>query len=288
MGFLRFIFSKLFGINLAFAGVIAVGVAASLFFWMEAYTEHGISVEVPDFSGIPINDIAAFADTLEVEFMIIDSLYSDEFPRGTVADQEPKAGYSVKRGRKVYLIVNAVLPKQVVLPDVRDLSLRQAKSILETVGLQLGVLEYVPDIAKNAVLHQKVNGISVTKGETFFHGTVVDLVLGDGLSNTKVCIPYLIYYHLDEAVERIRFASLNLATFKMDSTVTDTGSARVYKQVPAYNDKNLLAMGSSIILYLTADTISIEYDSIYFTAPVSGIGSLIIEDDFYGDFEKDE
>ncbi len=259
-----------------------------LFYWLNAYTEHDITVEVPDFIGVPIADIETFADTTDVEYEIVDSLYSDELPRGTVADQDPAVGYAVKRGRKVYLTVNAVMPQQVVLPDLRNLSLRQAKAILETVGLKLGELEYVPDIAQNAVLDQKIAGVAAVKGESVYHGTTVDLVLGDGLSNTKVPVPYLIYYHLNEAIERIKSASFNLATFKLDTTVTDTSLARVVKQVPAYNENELLPMGSSIILYLTGDTLQIEYDESFHVSSDLEMDSVINEEDIYGDFEKDE
>jgi len=287
MGFIRFIFSKIFAINLSIAVALGIGAMVGLFFWMDAYTEHDISVRVPDLSGVELESIAMVADSAEVDFEIIDSIYSDEFPRGTVADQEPVPGYMVKRGRKIYLTVNAVLPKQVVLPDVRNLSLRQARSILETVGLRLGNLEYVPDIAKNAVLDQKINGVSVKKGETFFEGAVVDLVLGDGLSNTRVPVPYLLYYHLDEAIARIQASSLNLATFKLDTTATDTVRMRVYKQVPAYSEKTLVPMGTSMILFLTADTLSIEYDSAQYALPMTVVDSITAEDEFQSDFEND-
>ena len=45
-------------------------------------------------------------------------------------------------------------------PDIFDLTLRQAVSKLEKNGLQVGTLEYRPDIATNKVLDFKVNGIS--------------------------------------------------------------------------------------------------------------------------------
>lgn len=260
-------------IAFALLGVSFVG----LFFWLDAYTEHGITVEVPDFTGLRLDEIQLLADTVEIEFEVIDSLYSKELPRGTVADQEPTAGLAVKRGRTIYLTVNALLPKQVAMPNVKNLSLRQAKAVLESVGLKLGELEYQPDIAENAVLKQKVNGQVVVKGETVFAGTVVDLVLGLGLSNKKVPIPYLLYYKLDEAVDRIQGSSLNLGTFKVDTPVTDTGLVRVYKQIPAFNDKELVPMGSSMILYLTQDTISIEYDTTYYTTVQLPLDSLVID-----------
>lgn len=279
VGFIRFVFSKVFFINLIIAGLIGAISAVGLFYWLDNYTEHGITVSTPDFTGVPIDELAAFADTTDVEWEIVDSLYTDDIPKGTVAEQEPKPGYNVKRGRKVYLTVNAVLPKQVKIPNVRNLSLRQAKAVLESVGLKLGELQYKPDIAKNAVLDQLINDSPVSKEQMAVVGTVIDLVLGDGLSNTRVPIPYLQYYTLEEATDRLNLASLNLATFKIDTPVVDTGLARVYKQVPAFNEKNLVPLGTSFILYLTSDTLGIEYDSTLYSNPALQ-DSITIEDEF--------
>ncbi len=280
MGFIKFIFSKLFLINLAIVGVLVVPACVGLFYFLDTYTEHDITVETPDFIGMTIGEIEAFADTNHLEFEIIDSLYSDELPKGTVAAQEPVPGYKVKRGRMIYVTINALLPKQVSIPDVRNLSLRQAKAVLESVGLKLGDLEYRPDIAKNAVLGQKIKGKEAKKGEMTFSGTVVDLVLGDGLSNTRVPIPYLLYYNLKEATDRLNLSSLNLATFKIDTvTMTDTALVRVYKQIPAFNEKNLVPMGTSVILYLTEDTLSIKYDSTLYFNPLALPDSLVTQED---------
>lgn len=290
MGFIRFIFSKLFVVNVGIALVLGALVAVGLYFWLDSYTEHNVSIEVPDFTGIRLSEIEAAFDTTDLEYEIVDSLYADDLPRGAVADQEPVPGYKVKRGRKVYLTVNAMLPKQIAMPDVHNLSLRQAKAVLESVGLKLGTLEYQPDIAKNAVIAQKINGKKVKKGKTVFHGTVVDLVLGLGLSNTKVPIPYLLYYRLEEAMERIQASSLNLATFKVDTPVTDTGLVRVYRQIPEFNEKEMIAMGSSIILYLTEDTASINYDSTLYNRTPFSLDSLLqgAQTEDYEDFDNEK
>jgi len=279
LSLIRYIFSKTFLVNLAIVAVFGVVAIVGLYYWLDAYTEHGETVATPDFTGVPINEIEAFADTTEVDWVIVDSLYTDEYPKGTVAEQEPIPGYKVKRGRKVYLTVNAVLPKQVTVPNVRNLSLRQAKAVLESVGLKLGELQYKPDIAKNAVLDQLINEKPTDDGQMAVMGTVIDLVLGDGLSNTRVPIPYLLYYKLDEATDRLNLSSLNLATFKIDTPVVDSGLARVYKQIPAFDEKDLVPLGTSFILYLTDDTLSIEYDSTLYSIPIP-TDSLEFEDTF--------
>ena len=287
MGFIQFIFSKKFLVQLALVGVLTMVGAVGLYFWLDAITEHGITVTVPNFKGLDLDDIQHMADTSNFEYEVVDSLYSADYPRGSVADQDPAPGYKVKRGRKVYLTVNARLPRQVALPEVRNLSLRQAKAVLESVGLKLGSLDYQPDIAKNAVIDTRIGGKSVKKGKTVFQGTVVDLVLGLGLSNTKVPIPYLMYYTLEQASDRIKASSLNLGTFKMDTTVTDTSLARVYRQIPEFDEKEFLPMGSSMIIFLTMDTTSIEYDTTLYHRAQLPLDSLLLnEDPDTYDFEK--
>lgn len=279
LGLIRFIFSKTFLVNLAVAAVFGVAAVVGLYYWLDAYTEHGETVATPDFTGVPIHEIEAFADTTDVEWVIVDSLYTDELPKGTVAEQEPVPGYEVKRGRKIYLTVNAVLPKQVAIPNVRNLSLRQAKAVLESVGLKLGDLQFRPDIAKNAVLDQLINEEPTAEGQMAVMGTVVDLVLGDGLSNTRVPIPYLLYYKLEEATDRLNLSSLNMATFKIDTPVVDSSLVRVYKQVPVFDEKDLVPLGTSFILYLTDDTLNIEYDSTLYSNPLL-TDTLEIDEEF--------
>jgi hypothetical protein len=279
VGLIRFVFSKVFLVNLIIAGIIGALSIVGLFFWLDHYTEHDVTVSTPDFTGVHMNDIAAFADTTDVEWEIVDSLYTNDIPKGTVAEQEPRPGYAVKRGRKIYLTVNAVLPKQVKIPNVRNLSLRQAKGVLESVGLKLGELQYKPDIAKNAVLDQLVDEQPTESDQMAIIGTVIDLVLGDGLSNTRVPIPYLQYYTLAEATDRLNLSSLNLETFKIDTPVVDSGLVRVYKQVPDFDEKDLVPLGTSFILYLTIDTLGIEYDSTLYNNPALQ-DSITIEEEF--------
>lgn len=276
---IRFIFSKAFLVNLIIAGVLGIGAIIGLYFWLDSYTEHGITIETPDFTGVRLDELEAFADTTDVEWIVVDSLYSNEIPKGAVADQDPEPGYKVKRGRKVYLTVNAILPKQVTVPNVRNLSLRQAKAVFESVGLSLGELRYRPDIAKNAVLDQLIGERSVQEGQNVAVGTTIDLVLGDGLSNTRVPIPYLMYYKLEEATDRLNLSSLNLGTFKIDTPVVDSSLARIYKQIPAFKEDELVPLGTSFIVYLTNDTSSIEYDSTLYRR-VEPLDSLMIEEDF--------
>jgi beta-lactam-binding protein with PASTA domain len=111
-------------------------------------------------------------------------------------------------------------------------------------------LEYKPDLAKNVVLNQKVNGIKIKGGQELFIGTAVDLIIGSGLSDKTTSIPNLLDLDLRKAQTEIKIASLNLGAVIFDKGVTDSADALVYKQNPEVNEKRKVKLGTSIDIYL--------------------------------------
>ncbi len=71
---------------------------------------------------------------------------------GIVLDQLPEGGVEVKPGRTVYITINSFRQKMVPVPYVAGRSLRQAKNMLESRGLEIGELIYRADMATNYVL----------------------------------------------------------------------------------------------------------------------------------------
>jgi beta-lactam-binding protein with PASTA domain len=97
----------------------------------------------------------------------------------------------------------------------------------------------------------------VPEGDSIQIGSVIDLILGKGLSNQRTNVPDLIGMRLDPARNKIQISSLNLGTFIYDNTIkskTDSLNAIVYKQNPDYSNDASLQMGSSIYLWLTVDS----------------------------------
>ena len=264
MSFFRFIFSKVFLVSLVFAVLLGLGVLLGTFKYLDHYTDHGVTFEVPDLNGVMLDSLEAVFDSTELNFLIVDSIYRNDIPRGSVAEQNPPAKRQVKRGRTIYLTVNAKLREQVKMPDLVNLSLRQAKAKLESFGLVLGELTYVPDIAKNAVLRQFKLDHEIPSGNMVFKGTSINLELGDGLSSSRVSMPYVLYSTLEDATGILRTAGLNVGAIVIDTPITDTSSVRVYRQIPGYRPETMLRMGSFVDLFLTEDTVSIDYDSTFY------------------------
>ena len=259
-----FFFSKLFLKNLALAAVIIVVIIMLLLIWMNFYTRHGQSKPVPDFKGLTLRQTEELARKSRLRFQIIDSVYTSEVPRGCIAEQNPVPGFKVKKRRNILLTINAFNPEMVAMPNLVNLPKRQAVKVIESSGLQLGSIRYIPDISFDVVLEQLYGGRNIHDGDSIQKGSVIDLVLGRGLSNQRTYVPNLIGINHEAARNTILGASLTLVTSIFDNTVLtaqDSADAFVYKQNPDFSADATLQLGSSIYLWLTLDSARLPVDS---------------------------
>ena len=195
----NFVFSKVFLRQLIIAAVLGVFVIWGSLKLLDLYTLHGRSITVPELDGYSKTEAAELLSSMNLRYTINDSVYDDDRSPGSVVMQDPVAGSKVKRNRTIYLTTVAVLPEMVPMPDLTDLSRRQAISILETHGLKIGRLEYQPDIARDAVLKQKFNEGLIEPGTPVEKGTEIDLVLGEGLGENITPLPLVIGMSRQEA-----------------------------------------------------------------------------------------
>jgi hypothetical protein len=264
MSIKNFIFSKTFLKNLGLAAVIVVGSIMAFLIWLNFYTRHGQSRPVPDFKGLTMDQTVNLAKKSKVRFQITDSVYTSEVPRGCIAEQNPKAGFKVKKWRNIMLTINAFNPEMVAMPNLVNLPKRQAIALIESAGLEIGTPKYIPDISFDVVLKQLYSGREIQEGDSIQKGSVIDLVLGKGLSNQRTSVPDLIGMKLELAKNTILGSSLTLVTSIYDNTIisgTDSANAFVYKQNPDFNVDATLQLGSSIYLWLTVDSVKLPSDS---------------------------
>ena len=270
MSLKNFILSKVFLKNLGFAVIIVVGIVIVLLIWMNFYTRHGQARPVPDFFGLSIEETVKVAKKNKLRFQVVDSVYTTVVPRGCVAEQNPKPGFKVKKWRNIILTINAFKPEMVAVPNLVDLPIRQAKALIESSGLKLGETRFKPDQSINMVIEQLYNGKKISEGDSIQKGSVVDLILGKGLSNQRTSVPYLIGMNLEPAKNKILYASLSLGTYVYDNSIEtgrDTLNAFVYKQNPEYRDDASLQLGSAIYLWLTVDSAKLAADSTLLIIP---------------------
>ncbi|TFG41819.1 MAG: PASTA domain-containing protein [Bacteroidia bacterium] len=264
MSIKKFIFSKTFLKNLGLAAIIFVGIIMALLLWLNFYTRHGQSKPVPDFRGLTMDQTIQLAKKSKLRYQIIDSVYTAAVPRGCIAEQNPVPGFKVKKRRNIMLTINAFNPEMVAMPNLVNLPKRQAVALVEGSGLQMGTIRYIPDISFDVVLKQLINGREIPEGDSLQKDSVIDLVLGKGLSNQRTYVPDLIGLNIGSARNKILGASLTLVTSIYDNTIVtgqDSADAFVYKQNPDFSVDATLQLGSSIYLWLTIDSARLPVDS---------------------------
>ncbi len=220
--------------------------------FLDIYTGHGDELKVPDFAGKTLLQIDSVEFNHNFDFYIIDSVYDDNKPRGSIVGQDPLPGSMVKEGRNIYLTTVSILPEMVIMPDLKDLTLRQAVNVLESGKLKVGKLMYFPSFDKNAVLEQMCNGDTAFPGDTLLKGSVIDLLVGTGDKRYKVPVPFLIGKTRDEAIYEINVASFNLGNEIFMDSIAD-GHAKVYMQEPRWDTEYPFFPGDSIHLWYKSD-----------------------------------
>ncbi|MCK7541830.1 MAG: PASTA domain-containing protein [Marinilabiliales bacterium] len=254
----EFLKSRIFWKQLGLALVIGVAIILILIIWLNIYTRHGQSRPTPEIRGLSIDEARHVVDKNRMKLQIIDSVYTTLVPRGCVAEQTPLPGHRVKKGRTIKATINAFNPEMVAVPDLVGLPRRQALSLIATSGLEVGQLNYVPDLTVDFVLKQTLHGRDVSPGDSVQKGMVIDLVLGRGLSSQRTPLPLLTGTTLEQARNEILGASLNLGAFVFDATVLtaeDSLNALVYKQNPEYVRDASVQLGSAVYIWLTTDSL---------------------------------
>lgn len=249
---LSFLKDKRIYLHLAIMALISILVIWLTILIINNFTRHGQAIQVPDFSGLYYEELGENADFERFNFTIIDSVYDPTKERGTIISQDPLKDALVKEGRMIYLTVVAVNPKMVEMPELKDLSLRSAASLLQTYDLTVGKLTYEPDIAKNAVLRQLYRGLEIEPGKMVTAGSSIDLVLGLGDQQELLPVPMLIGLTRAEAQKILLEFSLNLGQENFEPG-DDTSTVRIYRQSPNFTLKSIIKYGSDIEVWYKSD-----------------------------------
>lgn len=145
---------------------------------LKFFTHHGQQIRVPDMSGYTLEELRSLEERYAFRFVIRDSVFDLSQRPGAVVSHTPKPGDIVKRRRTFYVVTAAYERPRITMPNLIDLSHRQALSLLETYGLQAGRVTYVLSVAGGAVLGQFYAGEAIEAGMPIPKGARVDLEIG--------------------------------------------------------------------------------------------------------------
>lgn len=163
------------------ANILVIGLVAFLGIWivylsLQLFTKHGESDVVPKVENMSYTDAINILHAKGFRVDIRDSIYKDDVKPGFVIEQFPKSGASVKPGRKIFLYINAVHPKEVVIDDdnnpredaLKSFSFRQGMARLEELGFKnirvvrvLGDNDCIVKITANGKVVKKTQKVPV-------------------------------------------------------------------------------------------------------------------------------
>lgn len=258
------------GANVLLALLLVVIAIGSLLLWLRVYTQHGVEVSVPNIVGLyrwEAQEVLA-ADGLNID--VIDSTFSSKVPLGTVVEQNPQAGNHVKHGRHIYVIVNASFKPQVPLPDLHDISYRQAVATLKALNISVEDVRYEPSEYKDIVLDVLQDEQPLTVGQRLEEGSSVVLIIGRGKGTEKVETPELRGKNLQEVRAALlgRYLTVGLVEYDDEVTEENRDSFMVFQQIPEAGEK--IIEGNRVDIKMTKD-----FDKILHSGLEDG------EDDFF-------
>jgi beta-lactam-binding protein with PASTA domain len=259
----EFLTSKIFLINFGLAILLTVVLVWFTMLMLSFYTNKGDNIPTPDFKGLTVGQVKALTGKNDLRFVIEDTIYRKEVQPGTVVLQNPLAGHKIKPKRVIYITLASSSPEQVEVPKLTDVSMRQARVLLESKGFALGNIELRPSEFNDLVLEQKYNGQIISPGSRIDNGSTIDLVVGKNMAGGETTIPDLNALTLNDAQNILKSRTLNIGSVIYDPTVLtteDTLKALIWKQIPLPDSTTRVMPGLSVDLWLKvkADSTSSE------------------------------
>ncbi len=231
--------------------LVIIAVVASIL--LNIFTRHGSGLAVPDFTGSTFAEAQRVAEANKLNLEIGDSIYVTAYPAGAILDQNPKAGDTVKSGRRVFVTINTASRRQVIVPYIVGLSLRQAKSRLESAGFEIANLEYVSDVATNTVLGEWLNGREIVDGDRYRApmGSAITLQLGRSTGASPAVMPNVVGLSLAAAKSRLWGEGLNIGRIDRREGVNLLTIQRAKVVSQSVTAESQVALGTSINLVIS-------------------------------------
>ena len=238
--------------RLLLAIVIFVALAWVTIALIDVYTHHGESETVPDLRGLYVEEADLLLNNHGLYSVVIDSVFVRDKKLGTIIEQIPAVNSTVKRNRPIYLIINSRQVRMIPVPDVNDVSFRQADAMLKSIGLNVSSVEYSPSEYKDLVIAIKYRGRNISSGMRVPEGSSLVLVVGSGLGGEELPVPGIKGLSLEAGTEEALNGSMVIGAVEYD--VEPSGNEDkyvIYRQRPA--EGNSVPAGTRIDVWLSKD-----------------------------------
>ncbi len=233
-------------------------------------------VEVPDLLGKDLADARKDAAQVGLHLELQnEGIHHPEIPENHIISQYPLGGERVRQTRKIIVTIS-LGPAVLTVPDLTNLSLREARILLENQKLTVGDIEeiYSDEFARGTVISQYP-----AAGEEILLETEIDLLVSKGPEPNMVPVPNLIGLSLEEAIEKLE--GLNFKIGNISEKMTRRFLSNQVAEM-AYEAGTAIPEGSEVDLVVSSGLINTQNDVIHkgvtmnFTVP-AGIWNQYIE-----------
>ncbi|MEN9333194.1 MAG: hypothetical protein RLY35_374 [Bacteroidota bacterium] len=232
-------------------GANLLGILLS-WFWLSWYTDHGEFVTIPQLKGQSLEQAIEILEDLDMEPVVIDSIWSDTAAKGSINYVMPAPGSTIKSGRQVYLTIFSKTPPMETITIKSGEYAAVAMVKLKNKGIDYDVSYQPNNNFVGSVIGIRYQGKEIKFNDLLPRGCKVVLIVGTG-DNAKIPVPDLHGLTYLEAQRLLKSLGLIPQLF-FDTTPADADSLdfKVCTQEPPYSPGALdLNSGSIMDIYLT-------------------------------------
>lgn len=188
----------LIGVSISL-GVFAAGLLVLAltfdFIAMPLLVKEGSETRVPEVINLSLRAAEAKLAEVGLESIRGDEEFDSERPRGTVINQRPEGGATVKKGRRVFLTVSKGSASATV-PQLEGFTLREARFLLEKEGLQPGGIVWIMDESRPDGV---ILGSVPSEGTVMRLNARVELIVNRKETELLVIVPTFVGLDLEQA-----------------------------------------------------------------------------------------
>ena len=186
-------------------------------------------VKVPDVVGMTEEQAYEALSQAGLEYELGTSVSSDKYDDGDVVSTDPSAGTKVKKGSTVVITLakssSDTKSKKKAVPDVRELTLSDARDTLTEQGFKVGTVSYkYDDSAEKGTVISQSPGAGTSANE----GSTVSLTVSSGREEQTVEMPSIT--GLSESAARSAIAKAGLSVGTVSEEYSDESVGTVISQ----------------------------------------------------------
>jgi serine/threonine-protein kinase len=204
----------------------------------------GKEVDVPDVSGKSLGDAKDILDSLGLRYAVQEQRYDAVVPRGYVISQQPLPNRKIKKDG-VMSLVTSLGQEKVSVPDLVDMSVMQARSLIDRLGLRLGRIDTV---YSDSIKGGRITSTVPPADTLVYKGTYVNITVSRTAEAT-FAMPDLMGMKIEAAQDSLKRLGLQVSDLRVVES-PDSPKGTVLLQSPQAG--MIVKRGDKVVLAVTS------------------------------------